>query len=165
MADGIILFLLFVMFIAGFSRGTLRQIWSLIALALATYLSGNLYLSFVSLVRAFVPDSNGSHLISFVLVFGVVSAVLNGIVDAGARMRRETEDRKPGFVDRSIGSVLGILEGIGFVQVAASVLIAFPVLGLDRQVEMSRVLGALIDSLPVMTHLLPATFQQILLLF
>src|SRR5660397_9023 len=103
MVDGVILFFLFVMFITGFSRGTLRQLWSLVVLALAAYLSGNLYTSFTGLVRSFLPDPTGVNLVSCMLVFGVISAVLNGVVDAGARLRRERGDKKPGFVDRSLG--------------------------------------------------------------
>ncbi len=165
MVDGIILFFLFVMFITGFSRGTLRQLWSLVVLALATYLSGNFYPSFTDLVRTSIPDPTGANLVSCILVFGVVSGILNGVVDAGARLRRERGDKKPGFVDRSVGSILGVIEAIGFVQVAAAVLVAFPVLGLDRWVETSKLLGAFFNIVPVMMPLLPGPFQQILLLF
>ena len=164
MVDGIILFFLFVMFITGFSRGTLRQLWSLVVLALATYLSGNLYPSVTDLVRASIPDSTGANVVSFVLIFGVVSAVLNVGADFVTRLRRERGEKKLGFFDRSLGSILGVIEAIGFVEVAAAVLIAFPVLGLDGWVATSNLLGAFFNIMPVVP-LLPATFQRILLLY
>lgn len=165
MIDGFILFVLFVMFVVGFSRGTLHELWSLAVLALSTYLSGSLYLSFTDLAGRFILNENGSRLASFALVFIVVSSVLNGPVEALIRHRRGRWDEKSSFADRTAGSILGVVEAIGTIEVAASVLTAFPVLTWDGWVASSHLLGTFFSQWPLMMPLLPSTFQSVLQLF
>jgi uncharacterized membrane protein required for colicin V production len=161
MVDGIILFFVFAMFIVGFSRGALHQFWSLAVLAVATYLSGFLSPSLVGYLDVYIPNPVAARLVSFVFVFIVSGGLLNIARTWMGGRADETSD----FADRSAGSVLGIVEAIGTIEVAAALLVTYPVLSLDTWITSSKVVGMLLDYAPVMLPLLPANFQGILLLF
>ncbi len=155
MIDGIVLLFLFVMFMSGLARATLRQLWSLAVLALSTFLSGNLYLAFVHLTGRFIQNEDGSKLASFVLVFSVISGLLNGPLDFLVRHITRSQEGGAGFGDRLAGGVLGVIEAIGTVQVAAALLIAYPVLGWDGWVRSSSIISTIFSQALFMGPLLP----------
>jgi uncharacterized membrane protein required for colicin V production len=162
MSDAIVLLFLFGMFMSGLGRGTLRQLWSLAVLALSTFLSGNLYLAFIHLTGRFIQSEDGSKLASFVLVFMVISGILNGPFDFLVRHVTRREDDGTGFGDRMAAGVLGVIEAVGTVQVAAALLIAYPVLGWDNWVRASNVISTMISQALFMGPLLPFDLRVVL---
>jgi uncharacterized membrane protein required for colicin V production len=166
MVDAILVFFLFVLFMAGFARNTSRQLWSLGVLALSTYVSGAIYPSFVSLTGRFIETADGSKLASFALVFMACSALFNGPVDALIRYDRwRGSSTGAAFDDRLAGGILGVIEAIGSVEVAAAVLVAFPVLGWDGWIKSSSLIRTLINEAPFMIPLLPFDLHMVLKVF
>ena len=161
MVDGFILFYVFVMFFIGFSRGTLHQIWTLAVLMVATYVSGVFSPFLATFLNAYIPNTVVCKLIGFAVLFGAIGAVLNA-VQGFILHRRGRWDERSGFADRSIGSILAIVEAVGTIEVAAAVLVAYPLLGLDTMIESSQLLSIFFGHVPTMLYLLPANFQRIL---
>lgn len=165
MVDAIVVFLLFVMFLSGLSRGTLRQLWSLAVLAISTYLAGHLYRSFTGLTGRFLSGETASNLAAFVLVYVVVSAVLSGPIEILLRINREQWDTGGGGSDRLAGAILGIIEGVGLIEVGAAVILTYPVLGWDGWLKASKLVAAFFSQWPLMMPLLPSEFQKVLEIF
>jgi uncharacterized membrane protein required for colicin V production len=165
MVDALVLIFLAVMFVSGWVKGVGRQLWSLAVLGASTFVSGNVYFWVADLTSRFIHDVQGSRLASFVLVFIVVSGLFNGPVNSLIRMGRGRFLDEPWLGDRLASGVLGIIEGIGLVEVAALLLMTFPVLGLDGAVESSGIIRAFLEQVPFMTPLLPGEMHTINAIF
>lgn len=164
MGDVIFLFFMFMMLLSGLARGAPRQAWSLAVLAVSTYLSGNVYSAFVNVTRPFVQNEVGSRFTSFVLVFIIVSALLNAPIDAlVTRGRRRANDVAPG--NRLAGGVLGVIEAIGVAEVSAALILTYPVLNWDGWVRSSGLIKNVLIQWPIMLSLLPSEFQHVIEVF
>ena len=161
MVDAIILFLLFVVFISGFARGILGQLWSLAVLALTTFVTSHIYLSFTHLTSKIVHHGDGSKLLSFAAVFAVISVILNGPVLALIKHSRDRWEEGAGFGDRLAAAILGVIEGIGFLQVASVLLVAYPVLGWDEWIKASNLIRFYVGQWPFMIPLLPSELHKV----
>lgn len=161
MADTIIVLFMLVMFIIGWVRGIARRLWALAALCIAVYLSGLLYTSFIGLAYMVVADDAGSRLLSFVGVYIILSAVLSVPADLLLRRLTGEESARLGIGERIAAGIVGVVEAAGVTQVAAAILTAFPVLGLDDIVKSSRAIRVLFDQWAFMMPLLPAELHMI----
>jgi uncharacterized membrane protein required for colicin V production len=161
MVDAILLFIVLMSFFSGLGRGLLRQVWALAVLALAVYMASHVYLNFTGLIGRFTSSDDVSKLASFVLTYGILSAVLNASMDMLVFRRREDEKRRPTPADQLSGGALGALEGIGSIQVGAAVLMTYPVLGWEGWITSSNVIKAIFDQIPLMMPLLTQEFQHV----
>lgn len=162
MVDILVLLFLAAMFVGGFARGVMRQLLALAVLGLATYVAGHQYTSLTGLTGRFIHDEAGIQLAAFVIVSGVTSAIGNAIMDAivfGGRRKRLRREAPP---ERLAGGVLGVIEGIGALEVGALVLLTFPVLGWDGWIKSSNLIPQFLHQIPFMMPLLPPQFTQAL---
>jgi uncharacterized membrane protein required for colicin V production len=162
MINIIILLYLAVMFTSGFARGIGRQLWSLAVLGLSTIVAGNVYGAFSGLVIRYVHDEAGSRFLSFVLVFAVVSAIVSWPVEVIFFRSQPKREKDEGIPDRMAAGALGILEGIGLVEVASIILLTFPVFGLDALVRSSSLAYQFLRQIGMIVPLLPSQFAQVL---
>jgi len=163
MVDVIVVFLLFVFCISGFSRGILGELWALAALVISTFVTGRFYLSLVAFVAQFIHGETASNLVSFALLYGVISALMNGPIYAIVRRARDIwQDEAKSASDRLAAAVLGIIEGIGALQVMAAVLLAYPALGWDGWIKASALIRVYVTQWPFMIALLPREFQHVI---
>jgi len=158
--NAIVLFWLVAMFIAGFLSGTMRQLWSLAVVAISTVVAGSLYLSFIGFTSRFVSNDNGAKVLSFIIVFFAISFVLGGPVAAiigrtGSRPRYAL-----GFDDALGGGILGVIIAISLIEVAAVVIITYPVLGWSGWIKSSTLIQEFFIQFPIMMPLMPKEFQQ-----
>jgi len=162
MVDVLVVFLLFANVIGGYTRGTLRQLWSLGVLAVSAFLSGYIYQVLAGPISQFIHSDPGSKLASFVVAYAVISIVLHGPVDTVVQLEKRYHGPLAAVDDRLAGAILGAIEAIGAVQVAAALLIAFPVLGWDGWVRSSSLIPTFINQLPFMFPLLPPHLHTVL---
>ena len=161
MANGIFLLFVLVALVNGLSLGPQRQFWSLAALAASTYLTGNAYTAFVPLIRPFIESESGTRLASFLIVFFVLGAVLNVVIDAlvDHRLHRRNELTAGG---RLAGGLLGVLYAVSVTQVLASVILIYPVLRWERWILEADMFVKIFKEWPYMLPLLPDSFSQVL---
>jgi uncharacterized membrane protein required for colicin V production len=165
MVDALILISLALAFVSGWTRGVGRQLWSLAALGASTYVSGNIYFWMAGLTGSFIHDVAGSRLVSFALVFGILSGLLNGPVNALIRLGRGRYLDEPWFGDRLASGILGLIEGIGVIEVAALLLVAYPVLEWDGWIKASGLIRAFLEQVPLMLPLLPNELSSMTIMF
>jgi uncharacterized membrane protein required for colicin V production len=156
--DIILALFLLAMIIGGLARGTIRAIWGLVVLVVSTLAAGQLYPFGVGALAQFIESLDVRSFISFAVIYGIVSAVLNIPVEhftggGGFSMW--------GLPDHLVGGFLELIEGIGFIEVAALVLARYPIFGLDAFVRGSALVRTLVAAFPFAVPLLPPEIQAI----
>jgi uncharacterized membrane protein required for colicin V production len=160
MFDALVLFLILIMVLVGFTRGMAREIWALVILLAAVVLTGILYIPLASFLNHFFANEAACRLISFLGLFLVMLGVMNVVVDAATGRDRRKRIDEPGTVSRVIGAALGAVEGLLYLQVAATIILAFSISFLDSMVKQSFLVRATMQ-LPIVLRLLPLEFRDI----
>ena len=142
--------------IAGMARGTLRELWSLFTLAVATFFAGQLYPTAGAAIHGFVADANLSDFLGFAAFFVMILGLLNGPVDL---VIHDWQVMFPRAVDRTLGGLLAVFEAAGVAEVLALLLTTYPVLHLDASARGSALARLMVGNWPVMLALLPPEFQ------
>jgi membrane protein required for colicin V production len=119
--DIFVLMLAVIFLIFGLLRGVVRGLFSLFALILGFAAAGRWYKEVAGILSAHINSSAMASLLSFLLIFAVVSL---GLVLLGGLLKRFIHRADLDTVDRLLGAALGLAKGV-FIAMAITVTLVF----------------------------------------
>ena len=138
--------------VAGFTRGLARIIVGIAAAAVALLLALWCYGSVGSLLISYVSHKSVAGFLGFVIVFGVV--LLLGAV-AGRLLAAVFKWVGLGWLDRLLGGAFGVVRGLLVAMAIVLVMMAFSIHPPPRSVAESRVAPYLVDAAAIVSWLAP----------
>ncbi len=143
--------------ILGVSQGMLRQLFSLLGLFFGTVIASQKYQDLVGLL-GFISDPNWARVIAFVVITVAVLIAANFV---GGFFHRVIRFMQLGCIDWLGGGVIGVIEAFLLVEVVLITLAKYPIFGVVKSVEESRIALQLIKLAPAVLTLLPPEFDSV----
>ncbi len=142
---------------AAFNAGLIREVVTIAGAVAAVALAGLFYTDLAKDIDVAVSDEQTSKVIAFVVIFGatVLASQLIALF-----LREAASLLLLGVLDSLGGAVIGFIKGFIFVEIALIVAITFPSLGFDGSVHNSLLAPFFLNTIPVLTHILPGEFKN-----
>lgn len=142
--------------ILGVSHGMIRQLLSLLGLFFGAALASQRHQDVAALL-GFIGDPNWSRVISFAVIILAVLIAANIVGSVLARMLRLM---MLGCLDSLGGGAIGAVESFFLVQVALILFYKYPILGVVKSIEESKVALQVLKLAPTVLALLPPEFDM-----
>jgi membrane protein required for colicin V production len=147
---------------AAFNAGLIREVITIVGAVVAVALAGLFYLDLAKDIDVAVKDQETSRIIAFVVIFG---AVILASQLLAVFLKQAASLLFLGIFDSLGGAVIGFVKGFVFVEIALMVAITFQSLHLAGDVHNSTLAPLFLDTLPVLTHILPDQFKTAVNMF
>jgi len=147
---------------AAFNAGLIREVITIVGAVLAVALAGLFYLDLARDIDVAVKDQETSRVIAFVVIFG---AVILASQLLAVFLKQAASLLFLGIFDSLGGALIGFVKGFVFVEIALMVAITFRGLHLADDVRNSTLAPIFLDTLPVLTHILPDQFKTAVNMF
>lgn len=143
--------------VSAFLAGLIREVVTLVSAVVGVVLAGLLYEDMATEVLVFIEDDTAARAVGFLIVLG--SVYLAG--QLGAIMLKQIASLLLlGWADHVGGAVFGFAKGLIVVEVVLIVLVTYPLLGLDEDIDDSGLASVFLDAVPVVLLLLPNEFES-----
>jgi membrane protein required for colicin V production len=139
-----------------FTAGLIREVVTLVSALVGVVLAGLFYEDMATDVLIFVEDETAARAIGFLVLLG--SVYLAGQLGA-IMLKRMASLLLLGWADHLGGAAFGFLKGLIVVEVVLIVLVTYPVLGLDEDIDGSALASVFLDAVPAVLLLLPDEFE------
>jgi len=139
-----------------FTAGLIREVVTLVSALVGVVLAGLLYEDMATEVLVFIEDETAARALGFLVLLG--SAYLAGQL-AAIMLKRMASLLLLGWADHLGGAVFGFLKGLVVVEVILIVLVTYPILGLDDDIDGSGIASVFLDAVPFVLLLLPNEFE------
>lgn len=154
--DLVIVAVVLLYLLGGANRGTVRSILSLTGFLAGVYLASHLYQPISSVLRMMIGDTTWAEFAAFVVVFFIVSGLAAWIGSlAGKHLRLP----KKSALDKLVGAVLGLIEGVLVTQLFVILFVKFPIFELvTAAIQKSMIADLYLRHPDVLQALLPPKF-------
>lgn len=143
---------------AAFWAGIIREIVTIVGVALGIVLAGFFYEDLAEDIQSLVDlDENAVRIIAFLLIFG--ACTLAGQLTA-MLLKHTASILMLGTFDHLFGAVFGLFKGIVVVEVLLIVFVTFPALGLKDAIDGSLFGPLFLDGIPFVLRVLPSEFDS-----
>ena len=143
--------------ISAFSSGLIREVVTLVSALVGVVVAGLFYDDLERDLLVFIHDDEAARFFSFLMLLG--SVYLAGQLVAIMLMQTASL-LLLGWVDRAGGAALGLLKGFVVVEVLLILLVTFPQIGLQEDIDGSVLASVFLDAIPVLLLVLPDEFQR-----
>ncbi len=143
--------------IAAFTAGFIRETVTVLSAVLGVLLAGVFYRDLAQDVSLAMDSENLSNVIAFGAIFG--ATVLAGQI-AASLLKPAVHTLQLGMFDQLAGAAFGMLKGLIFVEVFLIVFVRYDSLGLKDVIHGSFLGTLILEHAPVLTRILPHTFQD-----
>ncbi len=159
-----IVIVLVIAFFAGtaFSAGLIREVVTLVSAVVGIVVAGLFYDDLARDVLVFIDNRDTARVVSFLTLLGAV--YLAGQLIA-IMLKQVAAILLLGWVDHIGGALFGLLKGLIVVEVLLILLVTFPRLGLESDIDGSALASVFLDAVPVLLFVLPDEFEQAVDLF
>jgi membrane protein required for colicin V production len=142
---------------AAFWAGIIREIVTIVGVALGIVLAGFFYEDLASDVELLIDVDNAAPIIAFMLIFG--ACALAGQLTA-MLLKQTASILMLGTFDHLFGAVFGFIKGILVVEVLLIIFVTFPALGLKDAIDGSLFGPLFLDGIPFLLRVLPSEFDN-----
>ena len=142
---------------SAFWAGVIREVVTIIGVALGIVLAGLFYQDLADDVKLVVDADNASRIIAFLLIFG--ACALAGQL-AAMVLKQTAALLMLGTFDHLLGAVFGLAKGIVVVEILMIVFVTFPALGLRETIDESMFGPLLLNGIPFLLKVLPSEFDS-----
>ncbi len=142
---------------SAFWAGVIREVVTIIGVALGIVLAGLFYQDLADDVKLVVDADNASHIIAFLLIFG--ACALAGQL-AAMVLKQTAALLMLGTFDHLFGAVFGLVKGVVVVEILMIVFVTFPALGLRETIDESMFGPLLLNGIPFLLKVLPSEFDS-----
>jgi membrane protein required for colicin V production len=142
---------------SAFSAGIIREIVTIVGVALGIVLAGLFYQDLAADVKLAVDNDNTANIIAFLVIFG--ACVLAGQL-AGMLLKTTASLLMLGTFDHLLGAGFGFLKGMAIVEIGLIVFVTFPAFGLKEHIRDSMFGPMFLDGIPVLLRILPVEFRN-----
>jgi membrane protein required for colicin V production len=140
-----------------FRAGLIRQVVTLFSIIVGVVVAGALHEEMASDVLFFIEDEKTARIVGFLVLMGAV--YLAGQLVA-VMLRSAASLLLLGWADKLGGAAFGALEGLILVEVLLVLLVTYPQMGLQEDIDNSALATAFLDAAPTLTWVLPDRFEQ-----
>jgi membrane protein required for colicin V production len=142
---------------AAFWAGLIREVVTIVGVALGIVLAGFFYEDLADDVKLVVDGENASRIIAFLLIFG--ACALAGQL-AAMVLKQTASLLMLGTFDHLLGAVFGFVKGIVIVEILMILFVTFPALGLKDTIDESMFGPMFLDGIPFLLKILPSEFDS-----
>jgi membrane protein required for colicin V production len=142
---------------AAFNAGLIREVITIIGSIFAVVLAGLFYTDLAKDVDVAVKNPETSRIVAFAVIF---AATILATQLLALFLKQASSLLLLGLFDSLGGAVIGLIKGCIFVEIALIVAITFPNLHLLDDVAGSTLAPFFLDTLPALSHILPAEFKN-----
>ena len=159
-----IVIVLVIAFFAGtaFRAGLIREAVTLVSAVVGVVVAGLFYDDLARDVLVFIDNRDTARVVSFLILLGAV--YLAGQLIA-IMLKQVAAILLLGWVDHIGGALFGLLKGLIVVEVLLILLVTFPRLGLESDIDGSALASVFLDARSVLLFILPDEFEQAVDLF
>jgi len=130
----------------GWRIGLVYIALSVVGIAAAVVLAGDLFKEVAPLFDGIVDNSNGANVLGFLVVF---VAVLLATAIVGTIVRKMLKKAMLGWVDTAGGLILGLFLSLVLVSAVLAMVDSFPILDLERTIAESIIGSFLVEDFDV----------------
>lgn len=142
---------------SAFWAGIIREIVTIVGIALGIVLAGFFYEDLADDVRMLIDVDNAPPIIAFLLIFG--ACALAGQLTA-MLLKQTASILMLGTFDHLFGAAFGLFKGIVVVEVFLIIFVTFPALGLKDAIDGSLFGPLFLDGMPFLLKVLPSEFDS-----
>ena len=143
--------------ISAFSSGLIREVVTLVSAVTGVVFAGLFYDELARDVLVFIHDKDSARFFAFLALLG--SVYLTGQLIA-MMLKQMASLLLLGWVDRVGGAAFGFLKGLVVVEVLLILLVTFPQIGLQEEIDGSALASVFLDAIPLLLVLLPDEFER-----
>jgi membrane protein required for colicin V production len=140
-----------------FRTGLIRQVVTLVSVLIGVVVAGGLHEEMASDVLFFIEDDEAARIVGFLVLMGAV--YLAGQLIA-VMLRSAASLLLLGWADKLGGAAFGLVEGLVLVEVLLVLLVTYPQLGLQEDIDSSALAERFLDAADVITWALPGVFKD-----
>ncbi|MCH7511259.1 MAG: CvpA family protein [Chloroflexi bacterium] len=143
--------------ISAFRAGLIREVVTLVSVAVGVVVAGLFYDDLARDVLVFINDHDARQVVAFLILLGAV--YLAGQLIAGM-LKRAASLLLLGMADHAGGALFGLIKGLIVVEVLLILLVTYPQLGLQSDIDGSAIASVFLDAAPLLLLVLPDEFEQ-----
>ena len=143
--------------ISAFSSGLIREVVTLVSAVTGVVFAGLFYDDLARDVLVFIHDKDSARFFAFLALLG--SVYLTGQLIA-MMLKQMASFLLLGWVDKIGGAAFGFLKGLVVVEVLLILLVTFPQIGLEEEIDGSALASIFLDAVPLLLVLLPDEFER-----
>ena len=143
--------------ISAFRAGLIREVVTLVSVAVGVVVAGLFYDDLARDVLVFINDHDARQVVAFLILLGAV--YLAGQLIAGM-LKRAASLLLLGMADHAGGALFGLIKGLIVVEVLLILLVTYPQLGLQSDIDGSAIASVFLDAAPLLLLVLPGEFEQ-----
>ncbi len=148
-----------IVFFAGsaFRAGLIREVVTLVSVAVGVIVAGLFYDDLARDVLSFIDDEKTALVVSFLVLLGAI--ILAGQLVA-VMLKQAASLLFLGWADHAGGALFGLLKGLIVVEVVLILLVTYPQLGLQADIDGSAIASLFLDAAPLLLLVLPDEFER-----
>ncbi len=143
--------------ISAFRAGLIREVVTLVSVAVGVVVAGLFYDSLARDVLVFIDNEKTALIVGFLILLGAV--YLAGQLIA-VMLKQAASLLLLGFADHAGGALFGLIKGLIVVEVLLILLVTYPQLGLQADIDGSAIASLFLDAAPLLLFVLPDEFEQ-----
>jgi len=155
--DFVIILIIAVFAFHAFRSGLIRQVVTLLSVIIGVVVAGALHEEMASDVLFFIEGERTARIVGFLVLMGAV--YLAGQLVA-VMLRGAASLLLLGWADRLGGAAFGAVEALIVIEVLLVLVVTYPQLGLQEDIDNSALAQAFLDAAPAVTWVLPDRFEQ-----
>jgi membrane protein required for colicin V production len=155
--DAVILLAIAASAFTGLRTGLIRQVVTLISLVVGVIVAGALHDEMAKDVLFFIDNERTARIVGFLVLMGAV--YLAGQLVA-VMLRSAASLLLLGWADRLGGAAFGAIESLIVIEVLLVLIVTYPQLGLQEDVDNSALSQVFLDAAPAVTWVLPDRFAD-----
>lgn len=153
--DIVIIILLFISAIGGFTNGLIKAVISLIGLIAAVVLASRFYVG-LSGMLTFIPNENIANIVAFIIIFLIIVIIATIM---GSILTKIVSAMLLGWLNRLGGAVFGVI--LGAIFIAAILVIWVKYMGGNSVISGSVLASILVNRFPWVLDLFPKSFDMV----
>ena len=142
---------------SAFSAGVIREVVTIVGVALGVVLAGLFYKDLADDVRLAIDTDHAPEIIAFLVIFG--ACFLAGQL-AAMVLKQTASLLMLGTFDHLFGAVFGFVKGMVVVELLLILFVTFPTLDLRNTIDQSMFGPLFLHGMPVLLRVLPAEFDN-----
>ncbi len=142
---------------SAYRAGLIREVVTLVSVALGVVVAGLFYDDLASDVLVFIDNDKTALIVGFLILLGAV--YLAGQLIA-VMLKRVASLLLLGMADHAGGALFGLLKGLIVVEVLLILLVTYPQLGLQSDIDGSAIASLFLEAAPLLLFVLPDEFEH-----
>ncbi len=155
--DIVILLVIAFFAVSAFQSGLIREVVTFVSVVVGVVVAALFYDNLARDVLVFIEDDDVALVVAFLVLLGAV--YLAGQLIA-VMLKQTASLLLLGWADHMGGGLFGLLKGLIVVEVILILLVTFPQLGLDNDIDGSGLASVFLDARSVILFILPDEFER-----